>query len=184
MLVLMGKSASGKDTLRDILVKKHGFHSVVTYTNRPMREGEIADVTYHYISKEEFLEKIKSGFFAEWKKYLVNDDVWYYGSAKEDLEKADEKSVIILTPDGVRDVKKNGIKGTVIYLYANLTTIRARLKNRKDTNDRAEDRIERDLRDFKGAENLANKIVYNNTADKLENIVNNVLSYYKLEVNK
>ena len=113
----------------------------------------------------------------------MDDDVWYYGSAKEDLEKADEKSVIILTPDGVRDVKKNGIKGTVIYLYANLTTIRARLKNRKDTNDKAEDRIERDLRDFKGAENLANKIVYNNTEDKLEDIVNNVLSYYK-EVNK
>lgn len=183
MLVLMGKSASGKDTLRDILVKKHGFHSVVTYTSRPMRKGEIADVTYHYISKEEFLGKIKSGFFAEWKKYPVGDDVWYYGSAKEDLEKADEKSVIILTPDGVRDVKKNGIKGTVIYLYANLTTIRTRLKNRKDTNDKAEDRIERDLRDFKGAENLANKIVYNNTEDKLEDIVNNVLSYYK-EVNK
>ena len=179
----MGKSASGKTTVLNELVTKHGFHSVVTYTNRPMRKGEIADVTYHYISKEEFLEKIKSGFFAEWKKFLVDYDVWYYGSAKDDLEKADEKSVIILTPDGVRDIKKNGIKGTVIYLYANLTTIHARLKNRKDTNDRAEDRIERDLRDFKGAENLANKIVYNNTEDKLEDIVNHVLSYYK-EVNK
>ena len=183
MIIIMGKSASGKTTVLNELVTKHGFNSVVTYTNRPMREGEIADVTYHYISKEEFLEKIKSGFFAEWKKYLVDDDVWYYGSAKKDLEKADKKSVIILTPDGVRDIKKNGIKGTVIYLYANLTTIRTRLKNRKDTNDRAEDRIERDLRDFKGAENLANRIVYNNTEDKLEDIVNNVLSYYK-EVNK
>ena len=183
MVILTGKTCSGKNLVRDKLVNEHGFKSLITYTTRPMRPGEIQDVTYHYISKEEFLEKIKSGFFAEWKKYLVNDDVWYYGSAKEDLEKADEKSVIILTPDGVRDIKKNGIKGTVIYLYANLTTIRARLKNRKDTNDRAEDRIERDLRDFKGAENLANKIVYNNTADKLENIVNNVLSYYK-EVNK
>ena len=57
MLVLMGKSASGKTTIAQKLAMKHGFHSVVTYTSRPMRKGEIADVTYHYIPKEKFLEK-------------------------------------------------------------------------------------------------------------------------------
>lgn len=61
-LILIGKSASGKTTIRDILTMKHGFHSIVTYTTRPMRKGEISDVTYHYISNEEFLKKIDEDF--------------------------------------------------------------------------------------------------------------------------
>ena len=81
MLVLIGKAASGKDSVREILVKKHGFHSILTYTTRPMREGEIQNITYHYISENDFLQKIESGFFAEWKKYDVNGETWYYGSA-------------------------------------------------------------------------------------------------------
>ena len=56
MLILMGKTASGKTLVRDKLVKNHGFNSVVTYTTRPMRKDEIPDVTYHYISEEDFLQ--------------------------------------------------------------------------------------------------------------------------------
>ena len=178
-LVLIGKATSGKDTVKNELVKKHGFHSIVTYTSRPMREGEIPNVTYHYISKNEFFEKIESGFFAEWKKYDVNGEVWYYGSAKEDLLNADDNTVIILTPDGVRDIKKNGIKATVIYLYANLTTIKKRLELRNDKNDKLEDRMRRDTHDFKDADLLADRIVYNNLSDDINKTVDNVLFHYR-----
>lgn len=183
MLVLIGKSTSGKDTIRDILVKKHGFHPIVTYTTRPIRVGEIQDSTYHFITEEDFKGKIDNEFFAEWKKYNVDSNVWYYGSAKEDLLNTDNNSVIILTPEGVRDIKKNGVEATVIYLYANLATIKNRLQIRGDKNDKAEDRIERDLKDFKGVETLAEKIVYNNLDDNLEDVISSILSYYK-EMNK
>lgn len=76
MLVLIGKSASGKTEIAQILVKKYGFHPIVTYTTRPMRKDEIADITYHYISNEEFLKKVEEGFFAEWKKYNTANGVW------------------------------------------------------------------------------------------------------------
>ena len=85
MLVLMGKSASGKTEIAQILVKKYGFRSVVTYTTRKPRAGEIPDVTYHYITVEDFKQEIEDDFFAEWKQYIVNNEIWYYGSAKEDL---------------------------------------------------------------------------------------------------
>lgn len=75
MLVLIGKSASGKTEIAQILVKKYGFHSVVTYTTRKPRAGEIPDVTYHYITVEDFKQKIKEGFFAEWKQYIVNNEI-------------------------------------------------------------------------------------------------------------
>lgn len=179
-LILIGKSASGKTTIRDILTMKHGFHSIVTYTTRPMRKGEISDVTYHYISNEEFLKKIDEDFFVEWEKYRVGESVWYYGTAKEDIKDADEKSVIILTPDGVRDILKyDSIKSVVIYLYSNIGTIRKRLSKRNDNKDKAEDRIKRDVKDFKYADLLANKIVYNNEGTSINEVVDNVIAQYR-----
>ena len=38
---IMGKSASGKDTIyKELMEKMPKFHSIVPYTTRPMREGE------------------------------------------------------------------------------------------------------------------------------------------------
>ena len=184
-LILIGKSASGKTTIRDILTMKHGFHSIVTYTTRPMRKGEISDVTYHYISNEEFLKKIDEDFFVEWEKYRVGESVWYYGTAKEDIKDADEKSVIILTPDGVRDILKyDSIKPVVIYLYSNIDTIRKRLSKRNDNKDKAEDRIKRDEKDFKYADLLADKIVYNNDGANINEVVDNVITQYRKVLEK
>ena len=143
-----------------------------------MRKGETADVTYHYISKEDFLEKIKSGFFAEWKSYEVNANTWYYGTAIEDLINADEKSVVILTPDGVKDLKRCGIDCVVIYLYSDMNTIRRRLKTRKDKNDRIEDRIKRDSRLFETAAMITDKVIQNLYTSDIDTIVDEILYHY------
>ena len=184
MIIIIGKASSGKDAVKNALIKNHNYHGITTYTTRPMRKGEIQDVTYHYISEEEFLEKIDNGFFAEWKSYNVEDKTWYYGSAKEDLINADDSTLVILTPDGVRDVKKNGIDAKVIYLYANLHTIRKRLNIRNDINDKAEKRIQRDLKDFKDAEILADKIIYNNDGTNLDDVVKNIVEYVNGDMNE
>ncbi len=184
MLILMGKSASGKTVVRDQLVEKYKFNPIVTYTTRPMRKGEVPDITYHYISKDDFLKKINDGFFAEWKKYKVDEDIWYYGTAKVDIDDADDNSVIILTPDGVRDVTKCKENIAVIYLYANTRTIKDRLLKRNDSNDKIEDRMKRDSVDFKNAEFLADKIVYNNEEMNFENVVENVVTQYRRVLNK
>ena len=161
MLILMGKTASGKNLVRDRLVNKYHFSPIITYTTRPMRKNEKQDVTYHFISTDEFLEKINNGFFAEWKDYVTNDGIWYYGTALEDCVNATDNDVIILTPDGVRDLKKNGVNAIVIYLYSNLNTIKHRLKFRGDDLKEVERRISSDIKDFKDAEMLADRIVYN-----------------------
>lgn len=129
--------------------------------------------------KKIFCRKSKIVFFAEWKKYTTADGIWYYGSAKEDYEKADENSVIILTPDGIRNIQKLGYDVTVIYLYSNISTINKRLAARGDKKEEAERRIKTDISDFKDAESLANRIVYNNFDENIDNVVNSVLFHYR-----
>nr|DAI04215.1 MAG TPA: Guanylate kinase [Caudoviricetes sp.] len=179
MLVLIGKSASGKTTIAQELVKKHGFHSIVRYTTRPIRDDETQDVAYHFIATDEFIEKVNNGFFIEWKDYVTNEGLWYYGTAIEDIKNADEDSVIILTPQGIRDLKNLSVKNmTVLYIYSNNFTIEHRLEKRGDKGEEICRRMSTDALDFKNAELLADKIVYNNYSDKFENVIHNVLWRY------
>lgn len=54
---IMGKSASGKDTIyKELMEKMPKFHSIVPYTTRPMREGEKDGVEYFFVDQERFDE--------------------------------------------------------------------------------------------------------------------------------
>lgn len=176
LLVLIGKSASGKDTIANKLVDEYGYKRLVTYTTRPMRQNEVQDVTYHFISEDDFKEKIDSGFFLEYRKYLTEQGIWFYGSAKKDYE-LDEKHISILTPEGVQSLQSKGINPIVIYIYANQQTIKDRLAKRGDDKDEAERRMKADNVDFRGAEMLANRIIYNNEGKELSEVINEVLKW-------
>ena len=179
MLCFIGKTASGKNLVRDQLVEKYHFSPIITYTTRPMRKDEKQDVTYHFISDEEFNQKIDEGFFAEWKSYITNEGVWYYGSSLEDIENADNKSVIILTPQGYRDIKEklHDKNLACIYLYENIDTMRKRLSKRGDDPKEVERRIKSDLEDFKNFESEADKIVYNNFDADIDEVIKKILEF-------
>lgn len=178
MLVLIGKTCSGKNIVSNQLINNHGFKRIVTYSTRPMRDGEVNGEAYHFINSDEFMQKAKNGFFAEWKEYTTTEGVWYYGTAIEDLKKADDKTIVILTPEGYRDIKdKVNCKVVPIYLYANNTTIIKRLTNRGDDSKEAERRILHDNEDFKGIENEVSHVVYNDENYAIENVVQEILKY-------
>ena len=177
ILVLIGKTSSGKTLIKEKLIEK-GFTGITTFTSRPKRKGEKQDITYHYISEEGFKQKIDDGFFAEWKSYDTEFGKWYYGSSLEDLENADDKSVIILTPDGYRDVvKKLSNRPTAIYIYANNATIKKRLLKRGDNEKEAKRRLDHDNEDFKGIESEVDRIVYNNSGTDINDVVDKILKY-------
>ena len=51
---LMGKSASGKDTIYKRLLKEcPKLHPVVLYTTRPMRDGERQGTEYYFVNQEQ-----------------------------------------------------------------------------------------------------------------------------------
>ena len=179
MVTIIGKTCSGKNRIVNDLINNYGFNQIVTYTTRSPRNGEVNGETYHFVNIDDFMQKMKSGFFAEWKAYTTTEGVWYYGTALEDLENADDKSVIILTPAGYRDVKSklNNENITCIYLYANNATIKKRLIARGDDPKEAERRILHDNEDFKGIENEVDRIVYNNDGNTIKYAVQKILEY-------
>ena len=160
------------------LVEK-GYSRIVRYTTRPKRKGEKQDVTYHFITREEFNQKIEEGFFAEYQSYNTEFDVWYYGTSFEDLKNANDKSVIILEPQSYRDIKDelSDKNITCIYLYANNSTIKKRLEKRGDNPNEVIRRMGSDNEDFKGFENEVDRIVYNNDGDKIDDVVSKILKY-------
>ena len=178
ILTISGKSASGKNFVARKL-EEYGYKTIVTYTTRPKRKGEKQDITYHFISDEEFNQKIDEGFFAEWKSYITNEGIWYYGSSLEDIENADNKSVIILTPQGYRDIKEKLPDKNIacIYLYENIDTMKKRLSKRGDDPKEVERRIKSDLEDFKNFESESDKIVYNNDGTDIDEVIKKILDF-------
>lgn len=148
MLLLCGKSCAGKDTVQKELIKM-GMKSIVSYTTRPPREHETEGVEYHFITKEEFLQKEKDGFFAETVYYdVATGDRWYYGSAVEDL--SDDK-VIIVNPHGLRQLRQiKSLNPVTFYITAGEETIWNRLRERGDDAAEARRRLNEDDNDFFG----------------------------------
>lgn len=152
MLVLLGKTAVGKDTILKEITKL-GLKPVVSYTTRPMREGEVDGVNYHFIDKSQFRRMKLQGFFAETTSYNVaTGETWYYGTLLKDLN---DDSVVILNPEGLRTLKENKDLNIVSFLItAKDETLRNRLEKRGDNPKEAERRLEADRNDFKDIHEL------------------------------
>ena len=63
LVVLMGKSASGKDTISNILRADESLklQQLVPYTTRPKRDGAVEGQTYHFVTEEEVGYLLNSG---------------------------------------------------------------------------------------------------------------------------
>ena len=146
MILLCGKTATGKDTIQKELIKM-GYKSVVSYTTRPPRKGEVDGVTYNFISEEEFLKKESEGFFAETTSYNVaSGETWHYGAAIKDLT---SDKVFIVNPEGLRQIRKmKTLNPIAFYIMVEEETIWNRLRQRGDNSEEARRRLNADDVDF------------------------------------
>ena len=159
IIVLVGKTASGKTTVANELCKNHGYKRIITYTTRPMRDNEVQDVDYHFISDEQFNKMIENNEFTEYKRYNTAHGVWSYGSVITfEQELSDDCYVIILTPQGLRDLSKKMSRYIAFYLNVNLKSQLERLKKRGDEEQQIIKRLINDAKDF---ENVLDIVDYN-----------------------
>ena len=148
MLALVGKSCSGKNTIRDILVSSFNMDPVITHTTRPPRNGEENYVDYIFVSKEHFNILDGEGWFAEKTAYKVADgDIYNYASTWSDYEDSENK-VVILNPMGIETLRKKGVELFVVEISAPRNERKMRLMKRGDNQTEAERRMNADDKDF------------------------------------
>lgn len=77
---LLGKSCAGKDTVFARLMAERALslRSIVTYTTRPKREGELEGREYHFVGTDEFDRMKESGCMIESRTYHTVQGDWHY----------------------------------------------------------------------------------------------------------
>lgn len=140
-VILVGHGGSGKDYLSDYLIKKK-FKKSISYTTRPIRNNETDGITYHYITLDDFKQKIKDDF---WHEYNVFANDWHYGSSKDDF---DNSNLFIKEPHGVSLLsEKERDRSLIIYVNIDESIRRDRLSSRNDA-DNVDRRLSGDRKDF------------------------------------
>ena len=86
LFILIGKSASGKDSIYKRLIEDPslGLRPYVGYTTRPIRSGEQDGREYYFVSPEELEEIEASGKLIEKRVYHTVHGDWCYFSVDSD----------------------------------------------------------------------------------------------------
>ncbi len=156
LFLIMGKSASGKDTLyKDIVERFAGkLGTVVPYTTRPMRAGETEGKEYHFLSEEQMRAMEADGKVIESRCYQTVYGPWYYLTADDgqiDLNRG--SSILIVTPEAYGNLRDYFGPEQVVPLYIEvedgLRLMRAVLRERSQAKPRYAELCRRFLADAK-----------------------------------
>jgi guanylate kinase len=150
LLVLSGPSAVGKTTVAQrLLAECPNLTRMVTCTTRAPREGEVDGVDYHFLSDQEFCQRIEAGEFLEHAQVYQNR----YGTLKSSVTEAFKAGKDVLIVNDVQgalalqamaraDVKLAGALITVFMILKDVDALRARILSRGAEGEGAiEDRL-------------------------------------------
>lgn len=142
LVLLIGPTCSGKSTLEQEL-NKRGVPSVISYTTRAPRTGEVDGVHYQFLTREQVADLEATGQIVQRVEFSRN----YYGSTKSAIDKAYEDSdiaVIVVEPTGLTQFQNYAERTgefEVVSVYVNgpLSKLIARLIDRYDADSNADD---------------------------------------------
>lgn len=193
LIILTGKTASGKDTvMAKILARFPDFKRIVTTTSRAARENEKNGQDYNFILESEFRKKIIAGDFIEWVKYGGN----LYGTEKTQITNNLNNNLIWrIDPSRAGQIRdfinasfEQGLaeqllkKVLVIYLTVDDSVVLQRLKRRGLAENEIIKRMQEDKLFWQKYQKNYEYVVENvpgkldETVDKIVQIIENRLS--------
>jgi guanylate kinase len=118
VFIISAPSGSGKSTLVARLLDDLKYVTFsVSYTTRSPRKGEVNGEAYHFISRDDFMERIEKKEFLEYADVFGN----FYGTHKSALEgaKRDGKDLVLdIDVQGAAQLKKRIPDAVTIFVLA------------------------------------------------------------------
>ncbi|MFI3227039.1 MAG: guanylate kinase [Clostridia bacterium] len=118
LFVITAPSGAGKDTiLGKLLAQDDNLFLSVSATTRQPRVGEIDGKHYHFLTKEQFEEKISQDGLLEYAKYADN----YYGTPVEYVTAKLEEGldvIVEIETQGAAKIREKFPEATFIFINA------------------------------------------------------------------
>ena len=135
LFVISGASGVGKSTvLKQVMEARKDLTFSVSATTRLPRPGETDGVSYYFITREEFEDRIARGEFLEYDEHHA---VLYGTLNSQILEKQEHGHVILdIEPNGAFNVRAKRPDATLIFIMPpSREELERRLRGRGDTSE-------------------------------------------------
>lgn len=140
---ILGESGSGKDTLVEYTLKefKLDLKPVLSYTDRPIRQGEQNGKEHIFLSKEEMTEFLNSNKKDIAAYTQIGETGYRYCAMTSVIDRSD---IYIIDPNGLKEFKeRTGDRYNIVSIYIDcpLKERRKRTEKRGDSVDKFEARV-------------------------------------------
>lgn len=120
IFIIIGKSATGKDTIYKMLLKNSQLKlkTCVTYTTRPIRKSESNGMEYFFVDEAEMRRLQSENKIIEQRSYNTVHGVWHYFTANDGQIKLEEANYLMLgTLESFMQIRRYYGEDKVIPLY-------------------------------------------------------------------
>ena len=171
---LMGKSASGKDSIyKELRVRLPHLKTITIYTTRPIRDGETEGVEYHFVDVARLEELLGEGKVIELRTYHTVHGDWSYFTVDDGQFRFTEENYLMIgTLESYEKMREYFGREVMVPIYIEVEDgerlSRALARERRQKNPKYAELCRRFLADSKdfSEESLKKSEIF----DKFENI--------------
>lgn len=170
LIVITGPSGVGKTTIINALLKQDpNLKYSVSMTTRQPRHNERHGIDYHFVSEEEFKDRIEKDEFIEWSEVYGK----YYGRLKKDLEDTTSDILIGIDVQGALKLKKICPQAVFIFILPKSEkALEMQLRGRgTESESSLKDRLNSAIYEIKMADEFDYKVVNNEINETVKKIM-------------
>ena len=183
LVILSSPSGAGKTSIARALVEENkNFLFSVSATTRKSRPGEVNGKEYHFLTVDEFREKINDGQFLEHAKVFGN----LYGTPLEPvMESINDGKDLIFDVDwqGGKQIRSSSLSKFVISIFILPPSIKALqerlMKRAQDSSETVKDRMTKSIGEIMHWKEY-DYVIVNNDFEQTLNEVKSIITSEKL----